>query len=235
MPPLLYDIMRVLLLLTGPAAFVCLLNAGIALRKEGGTVFWVGGGFSKWMLWAVIFLGLEPTLTWFQFFGAPVFFPPGAAIGTPWLASIQQDISTFVSSFVVGRIAPVCGSLVHRANRPGYSERGGTTPFDTESHVSSGQFKYTCADRRVDTGGRPLLDCARTRIDVELSGKPHHAHRRRALDLRSDRAVCLQPAGLSAPPPVRGWLLDGERFMDSDQPDDVSRRTVCCSMILIGL
>ena len=41
MPPLLYDIMRVLLLLTGPAAFLCLLNAGIALRKEGGRVFWL--------------------------------------------------------------------------------------------------------------------------------------------------------------------------------------------------
>jgi len=110
MPPLLYDIMRVLLLLTGPAAFLCLLNAGIALRREGGTVFWVGGGFSKWMLWAVIFLGLEPTLTWFQFFGVPVFFPPGSAIGTPWLASIQQGVSTFVTSFVVGRIAPVAAA-----------------------------------------------------------------------------------------------------------------------------
>lgn len=110
MPPLLYDIMRVLLLLTGPAAFICLLSAGIALRREGGTVFLVGGGFSKWMLWAVIFLGLEPTLTWFQFFGVPVFFPPGFGIGTPWLASIQQDVSTFVSSFVVGRIAPVAAA-----------------------------------------------------------------------------------------------------------------------------
>ena len=110
MPPLLYDIMRVLLLLTGPAAFLCLLNAGIALRREGGTVFWVGGGFSKWMLWAVIFLGLEPTLTWFQFFGVPVFFPPGPAIGTPWLATIQQDVSTFVSSFIVGRIVPVAAA-----------------------------------------------------------------------------------------------------------------------------
>jgi hypothetical protein len=69
MPTLLYDVMRVLLLLSGPAAFVCLLNAGIALRREGGM------------------------MTWFQFFGAPVFFPPGATIGTPWLASIQQDVS----------------------------------------------------------------------------------------------------------------------------------------------
>jgi hypothetical protein len=110
MPSLLYDIIRVLLLLAGPAAFVCLLNAGIALRREGGTVFWVGGGFSKWMLWAVIFLGFEPTLTWFQFFGVPVFFPPGAAIGTPWLANIQQGVSTFISSFVVARIAPVAAA-----------------------------------------------------------------------------------------------------------------------------
>ena len=47
MPTLIYDIMRVMLALTGPAAFICLLNAGIALRKEGGTVFWVGGGFSR--------------------------------------------------------------------------------------------------------------------------------------------------------------------------------------------
>ena len=26
--------------------------------KEGGTVFWIGGGFSRWMLWTVIFLAL---------------------------------------------------------------------------------------------------------------------------------------------------------------------------------
>jgi hypothetical protein len=110
MPTLLYDIMRVLLLLSGPAAFICLLNAGIALRKEGGTVFWVGGGFSRHMVWAVIFLGLEPTLTWFQSLGVPVFFPPGAAVGTPWLAGIQQDITTFVSQFIVGRIAPVAAA-----------------------------------------------------------------------------------------------------------------------------
>jgi hypothetical protein len=110
MPTLLYDIMRVLLLLSGPAAFICLLNAGIALRKEGGTVFWVGGGFSRHMVWAVIFLGLEPTLTWFQSLGVPVFFPPGAAVGTPWLAGIQQDITTFVSHFIVGRIAPVAAA-----------------------------------------------------------------------------------------------------------------------------
>ena len=101
-PQLILDGIRLLLALAAPASLVALVLAGIALRREGTMTFSVGGGgFSKWMLWAVIFLGLEPTLTWFQFFGVPVFFPPGPAIGTPWLASIQQDLSIFVSSFVV--------------------------------------------------------------------------------------------------------------------------------------
>jgi hypothetical protein len=111
MPTLIYDIIRVMLALAGPAAFICLINAGIALRREGGTVFWVGGGFSRWVMWAVIFLGLEPTLTWFQFLGVPVFFPPGAGIGNAWLSSLTGDITTFVRDFVVARIAPVLAAF----------------------------------------------------------------------------------------------------------------------------
>lgn len=111
MPTLLYDISRLLLLLAPAAAFVSLLLAGIALRKEGGTVFWVGGGFSRHMTWAVVFLALEPTLTWFQFFGIPVYFPPGFAIQSGWLAAIQSDLSTFVSSFIVGRIVPIAAAF----------------------------------------------------------------------------------------------------------------------------
>jgi hypothetical protein len=107
MPTLIYDIMRVMFALTGPAAFICLVNAGVALRKEGGTVFWVGGAFSRWMLWTVIFLALEPTLVWFQFLGFPVFFPPGAGIGNGWLAGIATGLQTFVADFVVARLAPV--------------------------------------------------------------------------------------------------------------------------------
>lgn len=107
MPAFVYDIIRLLLALSGPAAFVCLVNAGIALRKEGGTVFWVGGGFSRWVMWTVVFLALEPTLTWFQFLGFPVFFPPGSAIGNGWMSNISSGVARFVSEFIVGRIAPV--------------------------------------------------------------------------------------------------------------------------------
>lgn len=111
MPTLLYDISRVLLLLASPAAFVCLLLAGISLRKEGGTVFSPGGQFSHHMTWAVVFLALEPTLIWFQFLGVPVYFPPGFAIQNGWLAGIQSGITTFVSSFIVARIVPVAAAF----------------------------------------------------------------------------------------------------------------------------
>ena len=44
-PTFLYDIIRVLLLLAGPAAFMCLFNAGISLRKEGERSFGSAAAF----------------------------------------------------------------------------------------------------------------------------------------------------------------------------------------------
>ena len=161
MPTLIYDIMRVMLALTGPAAFICLVNAGIALRKEGGTVFWVGGGFSRWMLWTVIFLALEPTLVWFQFLGFPVFFPPGAAIGNTWLSGITTGLTTFVNDFVVARLVPVLAAFF--VTRAVLDTASGTGPFavTAECHVLVGNLIDPRTDRRLDAGGQPLLDRAR--------------------------------------------------------------------------
>jgi len=39
MPTLIYDIMRVMFALTGPAAFICLVKAGIELRKRAERCF----------------------------------------------------------------------------------------------------------------------------------------------------------------------------------------------------
>ena len=103
--------------LTGPAAFICLVNAGIALRKEGGTVFWVGGSFSRWMLWTVIFLALEPTLIWFQFLGFPVFFPPGAAIGNAVACRHPAGHHDVCQRFCCGADRTGCGRLLRHPGR----------------------------------------------------------------------------------------------------------------------
>ncbi len=104
-PQLLQDIVRVFLLLAPSAALVALVLAGISLRREGGTNFVIGGGFTKWMFWAVVMLTLPPLLGWFSSFGVGVPLPTGG-IGTTWLASLRTDLATFVTNFVVGRLTP---------------------------------------------------------------------------------------------------------------------------------
>lgn len=104
-PQLLNDIVSVLLLLAPSAAMLSLVLAGISLRREGVTTFAIGGGFSKWMFWAIVFLTLQPLLGWFTSFGIGVPLP-GGGIGTGWLANIQSDIASFVTNFVVGRLVP---------------------------------------------------------------------------------------------------------------------------------
>ena len=105
-PQILADIVRLLIQLLPAMALVCLVLAGIALRLEGGSTFSIGGSFSRWMLWSVIMVTLPQLLLWFSFFGLPVPSSPGA-IGTSWLAGIHNDVSAFVSSFIVARLTIV--------------------------------------------------------------------------------------------------------------------------------
>jgi hypothetical protein len=101
-PQLLNDIIQVLLQLAPAASFVALVLAGISLRGEG-VAFLVGGSFTKWMFWAVIFVTLVPLVGWFSSFGVAVRLPSGG-IGTSWLSMFQSDLSSFVTNFVVGRM-----------------------------------------------------------------------------------------------------------------------------------
>src|SRR5437867_9280359 len=105
-PQILADIVRLLIQLLPAMALVCLVLAGVALRLEGGTTFAIGGGFTKWILWCVILVTLPQLLLWFSFFGLPVPLNAGA-IGTTWLEGIRSDVSTFISSFIAGRLTIV--------------------------------------------------------------------------------------------------------------------------------
>jgi hypothetical protein len=104
-PQLLNDIISVLLLLAPSAALLSLVIAGVSLRREGTMTFAIGGGFTKWMFWAIVFLTLQPLLSWFTSFGIPVSLP-GGGIATGWLASFQADLAQFVTNFVVQRLVP---------------------------------------------------------------------------------------------------------------------------------
>lgn len=109
-PQLLNDIISVLLLLAPSAAMLSLVLAGISLRREGTLTFAIGGGFTKWMFWAVVFLTLQPLLSWFRSFGVAAPLPSGG-IATGWLSSIQTDVAQFVTNFVIGRIVPTLAAF----------------------------------------------------------------------------------------------------------------------------
>ena len=115
-PQLLNDIINVLLLLAPAAAVVCLVLGGISLRREGGGItFILGGGFSKWMFWCVVFLTLQPLLSWFSSFGVGVPLP-GGGTSTAWLASFESDITNFVNNFILGKLVTTLAAyLVLRA------------------------------------------------------------------------------------------------------------------------
>jgi hypothetical protein len=102
-PQLLNDIIRVLLQLAPAASLVAMVLAGISLRREGGTTFLVGGSFTEWMFWAIVFVTLGPLVGWFTSFGVATPLPAGG-IGTSWLGSFESDVSSFVTTFVVGRL-----------------------------------------------------------------------------------------------------------------------------------
>jgi hypothetical protein len=108
-PPLLNDIISVLLALSLPAAMLSLVLAGISLRKEGGAM---GGGFTKWVFWSVLFLTLEPLLSWFPSLGVATPPLPGGGISTPWLASFPVDVHTFMNNFVMGKLVTVLAAYM---------------------------------------------------------------------------------------------------------------------------
>jgi hypothetical protein len=109
-PQLLNDVISVLLLLAPSAAMLSLVLAGVSLRREGTLTFAIGGGFTKWMFWAIVFLTLQPLLSWFTSFGIAVPLPSGG-IATSWLANFQSDVSQFVSNFVVQHLVPTLAAF----------------------------------------------------------------------------------------------------------------------------
>src|SRR5438552_5230040 len=110
-PELLKDIIRLLLNLAPVAAVGCLVLAGISLRREGGTNFYIGGGFSKWMFWAVALVTLPQTLNFLVSRGVNIPLPGGVAVSTDWLRTIEDGIVVFMNDLVVPRLVPTLAAF----------------------------------------------------------------------------------------------------------------------------
>lgn len=110
-PDLLKDLIRLLLNLAPVAALGCLVLAGISLRREGGINFYIGGGFSKWVFWAVAFVTLPQTLNFLVARGVNIPLPGGVALSTDWLRTIEDGIVVFMNDLVVPRLVPTLAAF----------------------------------------------------------------------------------------------------------------------------
>jgi hypothetical protein len=114
-PQLLLDIIRLLLNLAPLAAVSCLALAGINLRREGGTNFIIGGGFTKWMFWAAVFVTLPQTLSFLAARGISTTIPAGT-VSTDWVNNIYSVVASFMEEMVLARLVPtVAAYFVIRA------------------------------------------------------------------------------------------------------------------------
>jgi len=104
-PQLLLDIIRLLLNLAPLAAVGCLVLAGISLRREGGTNFIIGGGFTKSMFWSVVFLTLPQTLSFLAARGLSISVPSGG-VSTDWVSSIYSVVLSLIQEMVLARLVP---------------------------------------------------------------------------------------------------------------------------------
>ena len=110
-PDLLKDLIRLLLNLAPVAALGCLVLAGISLRREGGINFYIGGGFSKWMFWAVALVILPQTLNFLVSRGVNIPLPGGVAVSTDWLRTIEDGIVVFMNDLIVPRLVPTLAAF----------------------------------------------------------------------------------------------------------------------------
>jgi hypothetical protein len=114
-PELLRDLIRLLLNLAPLAAVGCLALAGISLRREGGTNFIIGGGFTKWMFWAAVFVTLPQTLSFLAARGLSASIPTGN-VSTDWVSNIYSLVASFIEEMVLARLVPtVAAYFVVRA------------------------------------------------------------------------------------------------------------------------
>jgi hypothetical protein len=110
LPQIVADLMKLLFDMAVPAALCTMVLAGIALRQEGGVNFQAGGKFQRWALWSVILLTLPQFLSWFAAQGISI-PAQSAGNGSPWVASVENSFTSFISDVVIARLVPIMAAF----------------------------------------------------------------------------------------------------------------------------
>jgi hypothetical protein len=96
-------------------ALGCMVAAGVALRGEGGTNFSIGGGFSRWIMWAIIFCALPTLPALLSQLGVNGLTSDFTG-GTSEFTGMTSAVTNFVQIYIVQKLVPsIAGFLVLKA------------------------------------------------------------------------------------------------------------------------
>lgn len=105
----------VLLSVAPYVALGCMVAAGVALRGEGGTNFSISGGFSRWIMWALIFCAL-PTIPALMSQLGVSGLSSNFSGGSSEFSGMTTAAQSFVQTYIVSDLVPsIAGFLVLKA------------------------------------------------------------------------------------------------------------------------
>ena len=106
-PPLLVDIVALLMALRIPAALLCLYKAALSMGSGWNASGIFAGQFGRWMGWAIVFLTLPELLLWFSGLDLSA---TQASVSDAWLSTFSTELSNFVSNLVIKNLAIAVGA-----------------------------------------------------------------------------------------------------------------------------
>jgi len=105
----------VLLSMAPYVAVGCMVAAGVALRGEGGTNFNVGGNFTKWIMWALIFCALPTIPVLLSNLGVSGLTSNFSGGGNEF-SGMTTAAHNFAQTYIVSKLVPsIAGFLVLKA------------------------------------------------------------------------------------------------------------------------
>jgi hypothetical protein len=102
-------------LLIGAAPYMalgCFVAATVTFRTGGGTNFDLGGGYVKWLFWAMLFLSLQGLPNFMSLIGIPWKPPTATSASQAYLAPLQTMVQNFTNNYLVKVLIPVVGAAL---------------------------------------------------------------------------------------------------------------------------
>jgi len=102
-------------LLIGAAPYMglgCFVAAAVSFRSGGGANFEIGGGFTNWIFWGMVFLALPSIPLFLKAAGIPWQPPGSSSVSQAYLSGLLNLVQYFTNNYLVSHLVPVVAAAL---------------------------------------------------------------------------------------------------------------------------